>query len=136
MNKLTNQTNPVIDTDRYAVAAIVALLVLTSVMLLAMFSRTQPHPPLDVGIFAMGPFLATSLAIGAAACGLVLSGTRFAVATTLLFALTALVSYGPQKYVDPAIAQTWPAVIIAQFSLLIIFGWIAYGIIGRKRAGI
>lgn len=121
--KLTNQENPLPTADRHAVAAIVALLVLTSVMLLAMFTRTEPHPPLDVGIFAMGPFLAASLAIGAAACGLVVHRTPYAVTPTLLFALTALVSYGPWKYFDPAVAKIWPALIIAQLSLLVIFYW-------------
>ena len=130
---MTNQANPITPVDRYAAAAIVALLVLTSVMLLAMFSRTEPHPPLEVGPFAMGPFLAASLAVGAAAYGLVLYGTRYAVAATLLFALTALVSYGPQKYADPAFARIWPAVLIAQASLLVIFGWGVYRLFQRTK---
>ena len=100
--------------DGYTAAAIVALLMLTGTMLLAMFTRTEPHPPLVVDPFALGPFLAASLAIGAAAYCLVVRGMRFAMATALVFALTALVSYGPQKYVDPALPQIWPAVIVAQ----------------------
>ena len=101
-------------------AAIVALLVLTGTMLLAMFTRTQPHPPLEVEPFALGPFLAASLALGAASYGLVVRGTRFAMAIALLFALTALVSYGPQKYVDPAFPRIWPAVIVAQVAIAVI----------------
>ena len=77
--------------DGYTAAAIVALLVLTGTMVLAMFTRTEPHPPLVVEPFALGPFLAASLAIGAAAFGLVVRGMRFAMAIALLFALTALV---------------------------------------------
>ena len=130
---MTNQANPITHADRYAAAAIVALLVLTSVMLLAMFSRTEPHPPLEVGPFAMGPFLAASLAVGAAAYGLVLYGTRCAVAATLLFALTALISYGPQKYVDPAFARIWPAVLIAQASLIVIFAWAVYRLFRQTK---
>ncbi|MCY3830065.1 MAG: hypothetical protein OXF89_13100 [Rhodospirillaceae bacterium] len=106
--------------DGYTAAAIVALLVLTGTMVLAMFTRTEPHPPLVVEPFALGPFLAASLAIGAAAFGLVVRGMRFAMAIALLFALTALVSYGPQKYVDPAFPKIWPAVIVAQGAIAVI----------------
>ena len=106
--------------DSYTAAAVAALLVLTGIMLLAMFTRTEPHPPLEVAPFALGPFLAASLAIGAAAYGLAVRGVRFAVATAVLFALTALVSYGPQKYVDPAFPKIWPAVIVAQFCIAVI----------------
>lgn len=106
--------------DGYTAAAIVALLMLTGTMLLAMFTRTEPHPPLVVEPFALGPFLAASLAIGAAAYCMVVRGMRFAMATALLFALTALVSYGPQKYVDSALPQIWPAVIVAQGAIAVI----------------
>ncbi|MCY4592501.1 MAG: hypothetical protein OXE86_18495 [Alphaproteobacteria bacterium] len=106
--------------DSYTAAAIAALLVLTGIMLLAMFTRTEPHPPLEVAPFALGPFLAASLATGAAAYGLAVRGMRFAMATAVLFVLTALVSYGPQKYVDPAFPRIWPAVIVAQLCMAVI----------------
>ncbi len=51
----------------YAEVSIAALPVLTDAMLLAMFTRTEPHPPQEVGTFVIGPFLAASLAIGVAA---------------------------------------------------------------------
>jgi len=101
-------------------AAIVVLLVLTGVMLLALFSRTAPHPPLEVALFALGPFLAASLAIGAAAFHLVHQGARYASTIAVLFALTALVSFGPQKYFDPAFSRIWPAVITAQIAVIVI----------------
>ena len=104
----------------YAEAAITALLVLTGAMLLAMFTRTEPHPPLEVEPFALGPFFAASLAIGVAAYGLMVRGMRLALPIALLFALTALVSYGPQKYVDPAFPKIWPAVIVAQVAVVVI----------------
>ena len=106
--------------DSYTAAAIFALLVLTGAMLLAMFTRSEPHPPLEVEPFSLGPFLAASLAIGTAAYGLVVRGTRFAMAIALLFMLTALASYGPQKYVDPAFPKIWPAVIVAQVAMAVI----------------
>ena len=120
------QTNGNRAGDGYTAAAVAALLVLTGAMLLAMFTRTEPHPPLEVEPFALGPFLAASLAIGAAAYGLAVRGMRFAMAIALLFALTALVSYGPQKYVDPAFPKIWPAVIVAQAAIAVILGRAVY----------
>ncbi len=103
-----------------ASAAIIILLVLTGVMLLALFSRTAPHPPLEVPPFALGPFLGASLAIGAAAFHLVRRGARHGIALAVLFALTALVSFGPQKYFDPVFSRIWPSVIVAQIAVIVI----------------
>ena len=119
---MQEQTNRNQAGDGYTAAAVATLLVLTGAMLLAMFTRTEPHPPLEVAPFALGPYLAASLAIGAAAYGLAVRGMRFAMAVALLFALTALVSYGPQKYVDPAFPKIWPAVIVAQVAIAVILG--------------
>ena len=87
---MLEQTNKNQAGDGYTAAAVATILVLTGAMLLAMFTRTEPHPPLEVAPFALGPFLAASLAIGAAAYGLAVRGMRFAMTVALLFALTAL----------------------------------------------
>ena len=113
-------------------AAIVALLVLTGVMLLALFSRTAPHPPLEAPLFALGPFLGASLSLGAAALCLVRQGARHATLLAVLFAFSALVSFGPQKYLDPAFPATWPAVIVAQVAILVILAGSFVGT-GRQR---
>ena len=128
---MQEQTNLNRAGDGYTAAAVAALLVLTGAMLLAMFTRTEPHPPLEVEPFALGPFLAASLAIGAAAYGLAVRGMRFAMVMALLFALTALASYGPQKYVDPAFPKIWPAVIVAQAAIAVILGRAVYLAIRR-----
>lgn len=119
--------------DGHTSAAIMALLVLTCAMLFALFTRTEPHPPLEVEPFALGPFLAASLATGAAAYGLMVRGSRFAMAIAFLFALTALVSYGPQKYVDPAFPEIWPAVIVAQIAIAVILCQVVYRTIQLMR---
>ncbi len=113
-------------------AAVLALLVLTGVMLLALFTRTEPHPPLAVPPFALGPFLGASLALGLAAHRLLRSAPQIGAALAALFAVTALVSFGPQKYLDPAFAQIWPAVIVAQLAVLCVLAS-AVGI--YRRAG-
>jgi len=106
-----------------ATGAIVVLLTLTGVMLAVLFSRTAPYPPLEVPPFALGPFLGASLAIGAAAFHLLRQGVRFGGTLAVLFALTALVSFGPQKYFDPEFSRIWPAVITAQIAVVAIFAW-------------
>jgi len=106
-----------------ASAAILVLLTLTGVMLLVLFSRTAPHPPLDVPPFALGPFLGASLAIGAAAYHLLCRGARIGGVIAVLFALTALVSFGPQKYFVPEFDRIWPAVIVAQAAVIVILAW-------------
>ncbi|MCP5083650.1 MAG: hypothetical protein GY948_18335 [Alphaproteobacteria bacterium] len=108
-------------------ASIVVLLVLTSVMLFSLFTRTPPHPPLEIPLFALAPFFGASLAIGAAALWLVRRGSGTWLA--LLFAATALISFGPHKLFDPAFALIWPAVLLAQAAVIAV----AYLSIGRLR---
>ena len=104
-------------------AGVIALLVLTSVMLLALLTRTPPHPPLEIPPFALGPFLGASLAIGAAALYLLGHGSRHGMAAAILFALSALVSFGPQKYLDPNLLRIWPTVVAGQAAVAVILVW-------------
>ena len=101
--------------DASTSAAVLVLLVLIAVMLLALFSRTAPHPPLEIA-----PFLGASLAIGTAAWHLLRQDARHGGALAVAFALTALVSFGPHKYVDPAFSRIWPSVITAQVAVIVI----------------
>ena len=98
-------------------AAIIALMTLSAVMLLSLFTRTEPHPPLTVPIFALAPFLGASLAIGAAALQFTGQNLRMSAGLAIVFALTGLVSFGPQKYFDAAFPLIWPAVITAQVAI-------------------
>ena len=106
--------------DASTSAAVLVLLVLTAVMLLALFSRTAPHPPLEIAPFALAPFLGASLAIGTAAWHLLRQDARHGGALAVAFALSALVSFGPHKYVDPAFSRIWPSVITAQAAVIVI----------------
>ncbi len=109
---------PTHTTPDHLSASIMVLLVLTSVMLAALFTRTPPHPPLEVPLFALAPFLGASLAIGFAALWLARRGAGVRLA--LVFAVTALVSFGPQKYFDPAFLRIWPAVLLAQAAIAVL----------------
>ena len=98
--------------------ALSVLVVLQLTMLGALFTQTAPHPPLHVPPFALGPFLGSSLSLAVAA--LVLGGTtsRSGAITCAVASLLALVSFGPQKWFDPAIAQIWPAVLLGQLAAI------------------
>lgn len=117
-------------------AAILVLLVLTGVMLMALFSRTAPHPPSEVAPFALGPFLGASLAIGTAALRLGPHGNLAGTGLAILFVVTALVSFGPQKLVDPAFSRIWPAVITAQVAIIVIAVSVIRRMIERKATAL
>ena len=86
-------------------AALSTLVILQLTMLAALFTQTPPHPPLAVAPFALGPFLGAAISIAVAAIVLGATRTRLGTAVSVLAAVLALVSYGPQKWIDPAIGQ-------------------------------
>ncbi len=104
--------------DQLCRAALATLIVLQAVMLAALFTQTPPHPPIAVAPFALGPFLGGSLAVAFASFFLGSTTTRGGRATALLAGVLALVSFGPQKWVDPAIDQIWPAVLLGEIAVL------------------
>lgn len=111
-------------------AALATLAILQTVMLVALVTRTEPHPPLTIPLFAMGPFLGFALSLVAAAWALGLErrvGRAFAVAA----AAAALISYGPQKWFDAAIAEIWPAVLAGQVAAATL---LLGGALGWRRA--
>ncbi|UFN49014.1 hypothetical protein LPC08_23965 [Roseomonas sp. OT10] len=97
-------------------AALAALIVLQAVMLAALYSRTPPYPPESVPLFALGPFLGAALAVAVAALTLGAATTRAGAVLTVLAAGLALVSFGPQKWLDPGIGLIWPAVLLGQLA--------------------
>ncbi len=98
-------------------AALGVLIVLQVVMLCALFTQTVPHPPLAVAPFALGPFLGASIAVAVAAFLLGAANSRLGMGVTILAAILALISFGPQKWIDPAIAQIWPAVLLGEIAV-------------------
>ena len=110
--------------DRNTIAALATLILLQLIMLSALYAGIEPHPPVVTPISAIGPFIGASVAIALAAIlvsplsgptGRMLSG---------LAALLALLSFGPQKYFDAQIALIWPAVVLGQISVIVIFAQI------------
>ena len=100
--------------------ALSALIILQLVMLTAMFTLTEPHPPRTIPLFAMGPFLGAAIALAVCA---ILSGsetTRTGRYLAIFATIAALLSFGPQKWFDPLFPQIWPAVIGAQICAVVI----------------
>lgn len=106
---------------RLASALIAALMILQTVMLISLYSRTVPHPPEVVAPFAIAPFLAAALAIAAGALILGAVETQPGRAMSMLTGAMALVSYGPQKYVDAQFGLIRPSVITGQIAVVCLF---------------
>jgi len=100
--------------DAISTAALYALLVLQFTMLAALFTQTSPHPPLSVPPFAIAPFLGAAMAIAVAAISLGGAVGRCGSISSMAAAALSLVSFGPQKWIDPSIALIWPAVLLGQ----------------------
>ncbi len=106
-------------TDRYlpATAALAVLITLQLVMLTALYAGIPPHPPVATPLFGIGPFLGA--AVSAALVALILgTGSPAGRIFGGLAAAMALVSFGPQKYLDPQIGLIWPAVVSGQLAAI------------------
>ena len=110
---------------RNSQAALSAIIGLQTIMLTSLLAKLPPHPPLTTPLFAMGPFLAASISVAIAALVLGAAGSRAGAVTSIMAALLALISFGPQKWADAAIAQIWPAVLLGQVAAVVIL-WSAY----------
>ena len=106
-------------------AALVTLIILQAIMLMALFAGVAPHPPAHIPLFGIAPFLA--VAISAAVSAIILGPltSRSGQILTVLATFGALLSFGPQKYVDAQFALIWPAVISGQIAAIIIFTGVA-----------
>lgn len=102
--------------NRPVTSALGALIVLQLVMLFALFFKIPPHPPETIPFGGMAPVIGASLC--AALAALVYQGRgAFGVLWVITACLLAAISYGPQKYFDPAFSLVWPAVLTAQIAI-------------------
>lgn len=105
-------------------AGLGALIVLQGIMLGSLYAGVAPHPPATPPLFGIGPFLGAALA--AAVGALCLGATTSTVGRVLagLAAVAALISFGPQKYVDAQFPLIWPAVLSGQIAVIAVLGTI------------
>lgn len=121
--------------SRLPYAALGTLIILQLVMLTSLFAGITPHPPQAIPLFAMAPFLAASMAIAMMALVLGPLSSKAARVLTGLAVITALISYGPQKWIDPAIGEIWPAVLLGQIASLILLTLIAKPSLAENERG-
>ena len=107
--------------SRSITAALSVLIILQLVMLGALYAQVPPHPPATIPLFAIAPFLAVALATAAAALIVGPVAGQTGRALSLLAALMAMLSFGPQKYLDPQFPLIWPAVLAAQVAVIAVF---------------
>ena len=114
-----------IPSDRRNQAALACLILLQTVMLASLYAGVAPHPPAATPLFGIGPFLGASMS--AAVAALILGSSPAGRVLAGLAAVAALVSFGPQKYLDPQFGLIWPAVLSGQVAA----GVILLGLVSR-----
>lgn len=106
--------------DRHVLAALTTLTLLQCIMLSALYAGIPPHPPEATPLFGIAPFLGASVSVAVSAIIVQPLTNFFGRSLSGLAALMALVSFGPQKYLDAQFGLIWPAVILGQLAALVI----------------
>ncbi|MDX5403246.1 MAG: hypothetical protein LPK02_13665 [Rhodobacterales bacterium] len=114
-----------IPSERPRQAALACLILLQAVMLASLYAGVAPHPPAATPLFGIGPFLGASMS--AAVAALILGPSSAGRVLAGLAAMAALVSFGPQKYLDPQFPLIWPAVLSGQVAA----GVVLLGLLSR-----
>ena len=118
---------------RHANAALAALIILQLTMLGALFAQSVPHPPATIPLFGIAPFLAAALSAAAAAITIGPLDTASGRVLSVLAALMALRSYGPQKFLDAQFALIWPAVITGQIAAVAVIVLVGTAAMARSK---
>ena len=117
--------------NRGNIAALSVLIVLQMIMLSALYAGIKPHPPVATPLFGIAPFIGASIAAALAAI-IMTPATRGGRVLSVLAALMAAASFGPQKYFVPEFPLIWPAVIGAQIAIVTIIA----NVVSHRRAGL
>jgi hypothetical protein len=117
--------------NRGHIAALSVLIVLQMIMLSALYAGIKPHPPVATPLFGIAPFIGASIAAALAAIIMTLA-TRGGRVLSVLAALMAAASFGPQKYFVPEFPLIWPAVIGAQIAIVTIIA----NVVSHRRAAL
>lgn len=117
--------------DKLAIAGLAMLIILQAVMLASLFAGIQPHPPVTIPLGAIAPILAAGFATATA--GILLQPTSsIGRIFAIVAALIAMLSFGPQKYLNDQFYLIWPAVVLGQISALMIVA----AIFGPRRQAV
>ena len=121
--------------DRPALAALATLILLQAIMLSALYAGIRPHPPVVTPLFGIAPFLGASMSVALSAMIVRPLESPAGRSLSVLAAVMALVSFGPQKYFDAQFALIWPAVILGQVAALVIFAQILKAVRFKAQPG-
>jgi hypothetical protein len=121
---------------RNTIAALATLILLQVIMLSSLYAGIRPHPPEVTPLFGIGPFLGASVSIALSAIILQPLTSGFGRGLSVLAALMALVSFGPQKYLDAQFGLIWPAVVLGQVAAITILICVLRRIFGRDRVAL
>ncbi|UUV05506.1 hypothetical protein [Ruegeria sp. YS9] len=111
--------------NRHVIAALATLILLQGIMLSALYAGIRPHPPIATPLFGIAPFLGAAMSVALGAIIVQPLESRAGRIMSVLAALMALVSFGPQKYFDAQFGLIYPAVLLGQFAALVIFALVA-----------
>lgn len=107
--------------NRHVIAALATLILLQGIMLSALYAGIRPHPPTTTPLFGIAPFLGAAMSVALGAIIVQPLESPAGPILSVLAALMALVSFGPQKYFDAQFGLIYPAVLLGQFAALVIF---------------
>lgn len=107
--------------NRHVIAALATLIVLQGIMLSALYAGIRPHPPVTTPLFGIAPFIGAAMSGALAAIIVGPLTSREGRILSVIAALMALISFGPQKYFDAQFGLIYPAVLLGQFAALVIF---------------
>ena len=89
---MTSTSNPASAPRALALGSLAGIVILKTVMLGGLYSRTPPFPP-----EFLSPFIGATLAIAALGAVLLVLNSRHFFLPTVAFAAASLLSYGPHK---------------------------------------
>jgi len=111
---------------KYVKPSLTMLIALQLTMIFSLFFKVPPHPPIAIPISGIGPLIGVSVGVALMAILIDPAKDRVARILSVVAVALALISYGPQKYIDPQFPLIWPAVIAAQMASLAILAGIFY----------
>ena len=120
--------------NQTSTAALSVLIILQLVMLTALYAGVAPHPPVATPLFGIAPFLGASMGAAAAAVVLGSNSSRAGRVLSLAATVMALISFGPQKYLDAQFGLIWPAVIAGQIASLAVVASLVSGLRSKSPA--
>ena len=120
------------DKTRIAIAGLAMLIILQGVMLASLYAGVPPYPPVKIPLGAIAPILAAGFATAVA--GILLSPTSSMGRVFALMAVAiALLSFGPQKYLNDQFALIWPAVVLGQVAALMVVAGALSPVLARRH---